>query len=1094
MRPQRLILKNFMPFRSLDGRVYEVDFTNLDLFAITGPTGSGKSSLIDAIVWCLYGRTARYGADSKGVISAGENSCEVFFDFTIGPRWFRAVRRTGRTTESGLSERAGDEWIQDVSGAEQLTKRIEALLGLDFAGFTKTVVLPQGEYAQFLASAPKDRRELLAKILELGVYSRVAERAKEVSGRAKARADTIRETLQPYAGVSREQIAEKHQEWEVLCEQLEAASAQAAVLQTVKELADKVVATRARVAELRTEEQRHARAREELHQRTDEATARVAALTADLERLTAEREALRYDPHQHQMLQRAAAHLRAHLAARHEADEKTQLLAKLEEELQELSQQITAHERHCATVRNSYQEQVAALQAQIARHGDATTLTEKIAQAQRRQELLAERERRMKERDDFQRQLTAKQDAVARLRQQEAELEQAVQEARRQYDQARAAEQDKKLREQDAARLGAELQEAVRQEKRVRDQVTEADASLQTAARMVQRCEAAVHLAEQQEQSARQALEEHRRLAAVTHLRQTLQLGAPCPVCQTPVHTLPSRSPEETADLAPFQRAVERAHAELSRAREELHTAKERVATAEARKQAATQELAIWEQKRRETQERFVARFPGFPSLQAAVEAVRAEAQAIAATLQHLETHTQSVERARLACTRRREQAEREEAQLAEALRGTEARLADTEAQLAVAERSLAPYLVAGSDPLASLTAQRQTLAHLQADVEQLASRQRSAEDHLRGLGTQKMQKEGDCRVLASQRHAAQAQAAREAQAVREALALAANAPLPPLTELEQALAEAVQRQQQHAELGRRAETVRREWEEGQRAITALQAHLQTYAQLLAETREKIAVSEQELAQLRTQLAAALQQHQLSGIGSDGEGIAARVKELDEHIVRLRERRTQLEATLADLDRRCREKEREEEKLRAAENEQQLATDLNRLLGADFMDFLSRGAVEILMTDASAHLRRLTHGRYSFDLAYKNRAIELQIVDHEDHKRKRPTHSLSGGETFLASLAIALALAQGFREIATGKAAKTSTECLILDEGFGTLDREGLQLVTETLQELRGEEGRMVGIITHVEEVAAAMPTRIEVRKGNRASTITVLA
>ena len=73
MRPQKLTLKNFMPFRSANGETQEVDFSNLDLFAITGPMASGKSSLIDAIVWCLYGRTARYGADSKGVISAGED-------------------------------------------------------------------------------------------------------------------------------------------------------------------------------------------------------------------------------------------------------------------------------------------------------------------------------------------------------------------------------------------------------------------------------------------------------------------------------------------------------------------------------------------------------------------------------------------------------------------------------------------------------------------------------------------------------------------------------------------------------------------------------------------------------------------------------------------------------------------------------------------------------------------------------------------------------------------------------------------------------------------------------------------------------------
>lgn len=1094
MRPQKLILKNFMPFRSLDGRVYEVDFTNLDLFAITGPTGSGKSSLIDAIVWCLYGRTARYGTDSKGVISAGENLCEVFLDFTVGSRWFRAVRRTGRTTESGLSEREGEEWIQDVSGAEQLTKRIEALLGLDFASFTKTVVLPQGEYAQFLASGPKDRRDLLAKILELGVYARVAERAKELSGRARARADTIRETLQQYAGISREQITEKRKEQGAVNLQLQEAEAQVEALRALQALAEQIAATRARIDDLRAEEQHHARTREELEQQTAEARARVAGLTADLERLTAEREALRYDPRQHEVWRRAVAHLRAHHDARHEADEKIQQLATLEGELLELSQQITAQEHQYAAARDAHQAQLAALQAQIAQHGDATTLTENIARAQRRQELLAEQQRSVQERDNTLRHLEEKRRTVALLRQQEAELEQAVQEAYRRYNQAREKEQEQKHRAQEAARLDAECQEAARQETRVRDQVTEAEASFQTAARTMHQCETAVRRAEQQEQAARHALEDHRRLAAVTHLRLTLQLGAPCPVCQTPVHALPPRSPEEAADLASLQQALEQAQAELGRVREELHKAKEHAATAAARKQAATEELAIWEQKRRETHERFVARFPGFPSLQAAVQEVEKQAHAIAATLQQLETRTQNVERERFACTRRREEAEREEAQLTEALRGTNARLEQIEAQLAAIERPLAPYLTAGDDPAVSLAAQRQTLTRLQAEVEQLASRQRSAEDHLRDLGMQKMQREGDRRVLASRLQAAQDQAAHEAQAVRETLALATHAPLPLLTELEQALAETVQRQQQHADLVRREETVRQEREEVQRAITELQARSQTYAQLLAETREKIAASEQELVRLRRQLAAALQHHHLSGIGPDGEGIAARVKELDEHTARLRERRAQLAATLVDLDRRCREKEQEEEKLRTAENEQRLATDLNKLLGADFMDFLSRGAVEILMTDASAHLLRLTHGRYSFDLAYRNRAIELQIVDREDHNRKRPTHSLSGGETFLASLAIALALAQGFREIATGKAANTSTECLILDEGFGTLDREGLQLVTETLQELRGEEGRMVGIITHVEEVAAAMPTRIEVRKGNRASTITVLA
>src|SRR5206468_11678986 len=219
-----------------------------------------------------------------GVISTGESVCEVAFDFTIGERWFRAVRRTGKTTESGLSEKvAGEEWVQDVSGAEQLTKRVEALLGLDFAGFTKTVILPQGSYAEFLRSEPNKRRDLLAKILELGIYSRVADRAKEVAGQVKTRANTIRETLaQQYAGVSREQVEERRREWETLRDQLTEVGKQETVLQGLVKKAEIVAATWSRITDLRTEEHMRLEEKELAHQKRDEAEARVLPLTPDL--------------------------------------------------------------------------------------------------------------------------------------------------------------------------------------------------------------------------------------------------------------------------------------------------------------------------------------------------------------------------------------------------------------------------------------------------------------------------------------------------------------------------------------------------------------------------------------------------------------------------------------------------------------------------------------------------------------------------------------------------------------------------------------------------------------------------------------------
>ena len=295
MRPQKLSLKNFMPFRTTGDQVHEVDFSQLELFSITGPMASGKSALIDAMVWCLYGRTARYGADSKGVISAGEQTCEVVLDFSVGERWFRAVRRTGKMTESGLSEREGEEWIQDTSGSALLTRRIEDILGLDFDSFIKTVILPQGRYAEFLTSEPSKRRELLAKILELGVYGRVREQARDVARQAETRAATLRETLAQYAGLSQERIARQREELAALRQRIEQVAQHETVLQSVVHHVDQVAGLRSRLAELQSEVQARTQEKELARTKTEETSAQVATLAQELAQIGQEREALGYD-------------------------------------------------------------------------------------------------------------------------------------------------------------------------------------------------------------------------------------------------------------------------------------------------------------------------------------------------------------------------------------------------------------------------------------------------------------------------------------------------------------------------------------------------------------------------------------------------------------------------------------------------------------------------------------------------------------------------------------------------------------------------------------------------------------------------------
>ena len=95
--------------------------------------------------------------------------------------------------------------------------------------------------------------------------------------------------------------------------------------------------------------------------------------------------------------------------------------------------------------------------------------------------------------------------------------------------------------------------------------------------------------------------------------------------------------------------------------------------------------------------------------------------------------------------------------------------------------------------------------------------------------------------------------------------------------------------------------------------------------------------------------------------------------------------------------------------------------------------------------------------------------------------------TLSGGETFQASLALALALSDQVRHLASNGA--PTLDAIFLDEGFGTLDPESLDVVAATIENL-GRDGRVVGIITHVRELADRVPVRFEVRKGPRTSTV----
>src|ERR1051326_8138129 len=198
MRPISLEMEGFTSFRQ---RV-TIDFTKFDLFAITGPTGAGKTSIIDAMIYALYGCTPRIGNKSiKDLISQGGDRLKVMLEFSSGQDQYRIARET---KWSGKSSKT-DARLDQKNGEEE--KIVEEIIGLDFNSFTKSVVLPQGQFDEFLKGKVDDRRKILIELLQLDIYGRMMQRANEIAKDHKNTHDTLAQVLgRDYANATRENL------------------------------------------------------------------------------------------------------------------------------------------------------------------------------------------------------------------------------------------------------------------------------------------------------------------------------------------------------------------------------------------------------------------------------------------------------------------------------------------------------------------------------------------------------------------------------------------------------------------------------------------------------------------------------------------------------------------------------------------------------------------------------------------------------------------------------------------------------------------------------------------------------------------------
>jgi exonuclease SbcC len=1120
MRPVLLELNGFASFREPT----RIDFGDAEYFALVGPTGAGKSTVIDALTFALYGSVARW--DREGLVSpalaptVNRGTVRLLFD-VAGVRYsvVRELRRGGGknptvTVRSVRLERlldpaslgAAEDETEVVAADSAVTPEVERLLGLSFKHFCTCVALPQGAFAEFLHATAGERQKILMKLLGLEVYERIQRRANDLAKQQGERASVLAEQLAGFADATPADLARLGARVEALGEL--AARVDAAVPGLV---AVSGALERARVEVGAVTEERGLVSAvampagiEELARSgrvAAEAVERAAAGVVGAEEVDKDaRAALRNGPDR-VVLERVLADWQV-LAEVTEALPGLELAAKQARNAQDVADGVESDATGAADAARAAHETESRVERDV---------RVEVERARRERELVAGVR------------VPAGVAGVAEeMTRAEAELAAAVARA------VAAERADQAARERltglpDAAGLSA----AAGQARELAVFCAEQAAGLpERAARQERLVEARgeVSAAEAAVAGAQEALAAADRADRASVLRAHLHAGEACPVCAQEVSVVPAV--EATEGLVGAQRAVEVAQRRLRAAMSGLQEAEKAQAHASATLVAA---FGRAEQYRAGLPEG--GSLPGLSVDSSAEElaAVRVAAEAAEARLTaRLAERAGAVEAAgaaerELGAARgARERAQRAVDAVADAVTRARAGLRAARDPLVALGAPAVDELDVGAGwgalsgwAAQALVVRDAELAKLEEGARAQAERVAQAAEALRAA------EEAATRARAASRRAALGEqearsrfvdASRQRDAVSERLAGAPKADAArerlrqvavlqraadeadaALSTARDAAARARQRAEQverevgaaRVELGRARDPLVRF---GAPAIddtdlAAGWAGLVGWARGQAgELARRLEVARAEEERLAAELRAA-EQAVIDDLAGAEIEVGAPVR--DRAPVAVATAITAARARRDELARRLAGAEKLTGDIAAAQEQARVAKQLADLMRSNqFPRWLVASALDTLVEEASRSLLELSGGQ--FELTHENG--DFLVIDHNEADIPRPVKTLSGGETFQASLALALALSSQLGALAAAGA--TRLESIFLDEGFGTLDEATLDTVASTLENLASSGSRMVGVITHVAALAERVPVRFAVTRDANGSHI----
>lgn len=1029
------------------------------LYLVTGDTGAGKTTIFDAIVFALFGTAS--GPDRKGdmlhcdyvpksedtvvMLRFLQNGKELTVTRTLH---FRKKRGTGDYGDSTVDALLLEPDCAPIEGASAVTRRIETLLGLNAEQFRRIIMLAQGEFMRFLKASTEEKNEILGKLFDNSAYlyyqNLILGARSELARRRKTRVDEVSALMQTLFIAppdldddQREGLLPEHP----------------ALLENLTALVDSETLQE---AELRTAETAALQKVSDVSERLGAAEANNQKLSA-LERDRAELAALEARSTE---MEQKAERLRRTDDAFHKAVPAVRRAEKAAAdhsstaaEIETLKSELQALEKDLAAANAAVDADAPAIAELTAIGAQRRTIADQLPQYQ----TLAEHEKTRSEAEESAAQARAdleeKSQTCDALDRELAELEETlglyahidllVQTRQTEYDAAKA--------HQDAVRGENGLCADVKKVWALEETLWKAEASLRDRTSEAQDAADAFHALYQRFVASQAGL-----LAEQVRTELQSQPTARCPVCGSELcrDHLPQLAalPEETPDQQAVDAARENAD-RAERARGEQYTAVQTcIAQIESAKSAVVSRAPALLGESVDPERLFEPIYLEAAALNVDFQFRDAEyALKTAKENQTVrdKTKTQSEEK---------ERAREDTVRQIDALRETEqSRTAAAHAAFAAAETLRGTLLFA--DAAAAETEQQRLTARettLSAEIRAHAEAQKaalSARDTVQGS---LREKEASLQRLAQEKTdaaAAEHAALRETGFASRAAALDALAPI--------------------------GEADGAQWLADEReAITSYQTEVKTLRERIAEQetaceglqRVDLAALEIEKQQLQEQYDAALAAHK------DAEN------RLNNHCSVL----AKVEAAkrdLADTDAPWRRIDRLAELAGGASSAQGKLSFDRYVMGAMFREILAM---------ANRRMELMSGGRY--ELVHKSGAdrrnakagLEIEVLDHNTGQQ-RPSGSLSGGESFFTSLALALGLSDVVQNHAGGR----QMDALFIDEGFGTLSDDVLDKALDVLNQL-SEGSRLVGIISHVDRLGESIPQKIRVKAGEKGSTLTI--